>query len=88
MEPEILILDEPTRGIDVGAKAEIHRLIGELAKMNKAIIMVSSEMPEILSMSDRIIVMHEGTCTGELLRGEATQEKVLQLANRRNTLQL
>ncbi len=80
MEPEILILDEPTRGIDVGAKAEIHRLIGELAKMNKAIIMVSSEMPEILSMSDRIIVMHEGTCTGELLRGEATQEKVLQLA--------
>ncbi|NQT60848.1 MAG: sugar ABC transporter ATP-binding protein [Bacteroidetes bacterium] len=79
-EPEILILDEPTRGIDVGAKAEIHRLIGELAKMGKAIIMVSSEMPEILSISDRIIVMHEGELSGELQRSEATQEKILQLA--------
>ncbi|MDY0289974.1 MAG: sugar ABC transporter ATP-binding protein [Sphaerochaeta sp.] len=78
--PEILILDEPTRGIDVGAKSEIHRLIGELAKMGKSIIMVSSEMPEILSMSDRIIVMHEGAYSGELLRDEATQEKILQLA--------
>ena len=80
MEPEILILDEPTRGIDVGAKAEIHRLIGELAKMGKAIIMVSSEMPEILSMSDRILVMHEGDYSGELLKKDATQEKILQLA--------
>lgn len=78
--PEVLILDEPTRGIDVGAKSEIHRLIGELAKMGKSIIMVSSEMPEILSMSDRIIVMHEGSYSGELLRKEATQEKILQLA--------
>lgn len=78
--PEILILDEPTRGIDVGAKAEIHRLIGELAKAGKSIIMVSSEMPEILSMSDRIIVMHEGSYSGELMRDEATQEKILQLA--------
>ena len=78
--PEVLILDEPTRGIDVGAKSEIHRLIGELAKMGKSIIMVSSEMPEILSMSDRIIVMHEGEYSGELLRSEATQEKILQLA--------
>ncbi len=78
--PEILILDEPTRGIDVGAKSEIHRLIGELAKIGKSIIMVSSEMPEILSMSDRIIVMHEGAYSGELLREEATQEKILQLA--------
>lgn len=80
IEPEILILDEPTRGIDVGAKAEIHRLIGELAKMGKAIIMVSSEMPEILSMSDRIMVMHAGKYSGELTREEASQEKILQLA--------
>ncbi len=79
-EPEILILDEPTRGIDVGAKAEIHRLIGELAKLGKSIIMVSSEMPEILAISDRIIVMHEGELSGELQRSEATQEKILQLA--------
>jgi inositol transport system ATP-binding protein len=79
-EPEILILDEPTRGIDVGAKAEIHRLICELAKAGKAIIMISSEMPEILSMSDRIIVMHEGRYAGQLSRAEATQENVLQLA--------
>lgn len=78
--PEVLILDEPTRGIDVGAKSEIHRLIGELAKMGKSIIMVSSEMPEILSMSDRIMVMHEGKFSGEISREEATQEKILQLA--------
>ncbi len=79
-DPDILILDEPTRGIDVGAKSEIHRLICELAKAGKGIIMISSEMPEILSMSDRIIVMHEGGYSGELSREEATQEKVLQLA--------
>lgn len=78
--PEVFILDEPTRGIDVGAKSEIHRLIGDLAKMGKSIIMVSSEMPEILSMSDRILVMHEGKCSGEISREEATQEKILQLA--------
>lgn len=79
-EPEILIVDEPTRGIDVGAKAEIHRLIGELAKMGKSIIVVSSEMPEVLAMSDRIMVMHEGRVSGELSREEASQEKILQLA--------
>jgi inositol transport system ATP-binding protein len=78
--PEILILDEPTRGIDVGAKSEIHRLIGELAKMGKSIIMISSEMPEVLSMSDRIMVMHEGRNSGEISRKEATQEKILALA--------
>ncbi len=78
--PEVLILDEPTRGIDVGAKSEIHRLIGELAKMGKSIIMVSSEMPEILAISDRIMVMHEGKYSGELNRDEATQEKILALA--------
>ncbi len=80
MEPDILILDEPTRGIDVGAKAEIHRIISELAAMGKAIIMVSSEMPELLSMSDRIVVMHEGKYSGELDRSEATQNRVLELA--------
>lgn len=79
-EPDILFLDEPTRGIDVGAKSEIHKLMTKLAKMGKAIIMVSSEMPEVLGMSDRIIVMHEGEKAGELTREEATQERILQLA--------
>ena len=79
-EPDILFLDEPTRGIDVGAKAEIHKLMSRLARGGKAIIMVSSEMPEILGMSDRIIVMHEGELAGELPRAEATQERILQLA--------
>jgi inositol transport system ATP-binding protein len=80
-EPDILILDEPTRGIDVGAKSEIHKLMSKLAQNGKAIIMVSSEMPEILGMSDRIVVMHEGEKTGELTRAEATQEKILELAS-------
>jgi inositol transport system ATP-binding protein len=77
VNPEILIVDEPTRGIDVGAKAEIHRILSLIAKEGKGIIMVSSELPEILGMSDRIIVMHEGRITGELSRAEATQEKIL-----------
>ena len=79
--PDILILDEPTRGIDVGAKAEIHALMDELAKAGKAIIMISSEMPEILGMSDRILVMHEGKMSGILDKKEATQETVLALAS-------
>lgn len=78
--PDILILDEPTRGIDVGAKAEIHRLMSKLAQQGKAVIMISSELPEILGMSDRVIVMHEGKITGELTRDEATQEKIMQFA--------
>jgi inositol transport system ATP-binding protein len=78
--PKILILDEPTRGIDVGAKAEVHRLMSELTREGKTIIMISSELPEILGMSDRIMVMHEGGKTGELSRAEATQEKILHLA--------
>jgi len=78
--PRILILDEPTRGIDVGAKAEIHRLISDLAAKGLAIIMISSEMPEILGMSDRIMVMHEGHVSGFLDRAEATQEKIMHLA--------
>ncbi len=78
--PEILMIDEPTRGIDVGAKSEIHRLMSLLAQQGKAIIMVSSEMPEVLGMSDRIIVMHEGRVSGELSREEANQERVMHLA--------
>ncbi len=78
--PSILILDEPTRGIDVGAKAEIYRLMTELTHQGKTIIMISSELPEILGMSDRIMVMHEGDKIGELGRAEATQEKILHLA--------
>ncbi len=75
-----MILDEPTRGIDVGAKAEIHRIMSDLARQGVAIIMISSELPEILGMSDRIIVMHGGRVTGELSRAEATQEKIMALA--------
>jgi inositol transport system ATP-binding protein len=78
--PEILMIDEPTRGIDVGAKAEIHRLMSGLAREGKAIIMVSSEMPEILGMSDRVLVMSGGRLRAEFSRVEATQEKVLEAA--------
>jgi len=79
-KPKVIILDEPTRGIDVGAKYEIHSIMQNLAEEGIAIIMISSELPEILGMSDRIIVMHEGKLTGELSREEATQEKVITLA--------
>jgi inositol transport system ATP-binding protein len=79
-EPDLLILDEPTRGIDVGAKSEIYRLMTEFVRSGKAIVMISSELPEVLGMSDRIMVMHTGDKTGELSRAEATQEKILQMA--------
>jgi inositol transport system ATP-binding protein len=79
--PRILILDEPTRGIDVGAKAEIHRLISELAGQGVAVIMISSEMPEVLGMSDRVLVMHEGRMTGIVDRKDATQVKIMELAS-------
>ncbi|MFT5874908.1 MAG: inositol transport system ATP-binding protein [Clostridium sp.] len=78
--PDILILDEPTRGIDVGAKAEIHALMSKLVQQGKSVILISSELPEILGMSDRIIVMHEGRVTGEMSREEATQEKIMHFA--------
>ena len=78
---EILFLDEPTRGIDVGAKAEIYRLINRMAKEGKTIIMISSEMPELLGMCDRIMVMHEGHKMGELNAAEATQEKIMELCS-------
>ena len=82
-EPDILILDEPTRGIDVGAKAEIHTLITNLAAKGKAIILVSSELPEILGMSDRIAVMREGRLTGVVDRRDATQEVIMRYATMR-----
>ncbi len=78
-KPKVLILDEPTRGIDVGAKKEIHALMGELTRQGVAVVMVSSELPEVLGMSDRIVVMHEGRVVGEFLRGEASQQKIMQL---------
>ena len=78
--PDILFLDEPTRGIDVGAKAEIHRLMSKLAGQGKSIVMISSELPEILGMSDRILVVHEGRMVGELFPESADQEMVLKLA--------
>ena len=84
-EPRILILDEPTRGIDVGAKAEIHRLISELACKGVAIIMISSELPEVIGMSDRIMVMHEGKVKGEIMREDATQELIMKYAT--NTME-
>ncbi len=77
---KIFILDEPTRGIDVGAKQEIHRLIDEMVKEGIPILMISSELPEILGMSDRVYVMHEGRISAEYSRGEATQEKILRSA--------
>jgi ribose transport system ATP-binding protein len=79
-QSELLIFDEPTRGIDVGSKVEIYELMNELVARGAAIIMISSELPELLGMSDRILVMHEGRLGGELSRAEATQEKVMQLA--------
>jgi rhamnose transport system ATP-binding protein len=75
--PAVLILDEPTRGIDVGAKAEVHRIISDLAARGLAIILISSELPEVLAMADRVIVLHEGHVTGNFARAEATQERVM-----------
>ncbi|MDF2613342.1 MAG: rbsA [Clostridia bacterium] len=79
-KPKILILDEPTRGVDVGAKKEIYDIINNFKKEGMSIIMISSEIPEILGMSDRILVMHEGRITGELNREEATQESIMKCA--------
>ena len=75
--PQLLVLDEPTRGIDVGAKAEVHHMINDLAAQGLGIILISSDLPEILAMSDRILVMREGRQMGIFPRAEATQEKVL-----------
>jgi rhamnose transport system ATP-binding protein len=78
--PSVLILDEPTRGIDVGAKAEVHRIISELAATGLAIVLISSELPEVLAMADRVLVLHEGRVTGTFTRSEATQERVMNAA--------
>jgi simple sugar transport system ATP-binding protein len=78
--PQVLLLDEPTRGIDVGAKAEIYQLICRLAEEGAAIVLISSELPEILGLCDRILIMHEGRLAGELSPAEATQEKIIHLA--------
>jgi ABC-type sugar transport system ATPase subunit len=80
LNPEILILDEPTRGIDVGAKAEIHALMSQLAKQGMGILMISSELPEILGVSDRILVMREGELAAEFTREQATQEAIMSAA--------
>ncbi|MGE5373844.1 MAG: sugar ABC transporter ATP-binding protein [Bacteroidota bacterium] len=79
-QPRILILDEPTRGIDVGTKAAVHALMSKLASEGMAILMISSELPEVLGMSDRILVMHEGHMTAQFTRAEATQEKIIAAA--------
>ncbi|MCX7941559.1 MAG: sugar ABC transporter ATP-binding protein [Dictyoglomaceae bacterium] len=81
LNPKVLILDEPTRGIDVGAKVEVYSIINQLAKSGIGIIMISSEMPEVLAMSDRILVMSEGRLVAELSRKEATQEKIMTYAS-------
>jgi rhamnose transport system ATP-binding protein len=75
--PQVLIIDEPTRGIDVGTKSEVHRLLSELAGQGMGILMISSELPEVLGMADRILVMREGRITAEIARSEATSENVM-----------
>jgi rhamnose transport system ATP-binding protein len=79
-EPRVLILDEPTHGVDVGTKADVHRTISHLASEGLAILLISSELPEILGMADRVLVIREGRLVGELSREEATQEAIVQAA--------
>ena len=79
-EPRLIVLDEPTRGVDVGAKAEIYVRMRELTRQGVGIVMISSELPELLGMSDRILVFHEGRVSGELARSEATEQAVMHLA--------
>ena len=81
VKPKVLILDEPTRGIDVGAKYEIYELMEEMAQKGKCVIMISSEMPELMGMSDRIMVMCEGHKSGILDKSEVTDEKIMLLAS-------
>jgi D-xylose transport system ATP-binding protein len=79
-EPLVIFLDEPTRGIDVGAKLEIYEIINRLTDAGKAVLLVSSELPELIGMSDRIVILHEGRIGGEFNRDEATQENLLAAA--------
>jgi rhamnose transport system ATP-binding protein len=78
--PDVLIVDEPTRGIDVGTKAEVHRLLSELAAQGMAVLMISSDLPEVLGMADRVLVMHEGRLAAEIPRTQATEETVMAAA--------
>jgi D-xylose transport system ATP-binding protein len=81
-KPKVLFLDEPTRGIDVGARAEIYKIVGEMAKQGVGVVMVSSELPEVLGLSDRVLVLCGGRLTGEFSRDEATQERIMAAATR------
>jgi len=83
-KPRVLILDEPTRGVDIGAKAEVHGIISDLAAAGLGIILISSELPEVLAMSDRILVLHEGHMTAEIPRADATEERVMLAATGQN----
>ena len=80
-DPDIIILDEPTRGIDVGAKRDIYLLLGNLVRQGKAVIMISSEIPELMGICDRIMVMCEGNYSGEVSREEFSQERIMTLAS-------
>ena len=79
-KPRLLLVDEPTRGIDIGAKAEVHRIVRELASQGVAIVIISSDLPEVLSLADRVIVMREGRIVGEFQGEQATDESVMRLA--------
>ena len=80
-DPDVILIDEPTRGVDVGAKAEIHLLLREAVKSGKAVIMVSSEMPELMASCDRVMVMYEGKCTGMLENKELREERLMAMAS-------
>ena len=80
--PRVLLLDDPTRGVDVGAKAELYRLMDELCRDSMAIILTSSELPELLAVSDRILVLSEGSLTAEFTRDEATEQKIMEAATK------
>jgi rhamnose transport system ATP-binding protein len=79
-QPSLLIIDEPTRGIDIGTKAEVHRILDELAAAGTAVLMISSELPEVLGLADRVLVLHEGRLAGEFTRAEATEDKIMRAA--------
>jgi len=79
LRPKVLIVDEPTRGIDVGAKVEVHNLLFQMAASGIAIVVISSELPEIIALSDRVVLMRQGRVTGELARSEVSQEKLMTL---------
>ena len=79
LQPKVLIVDEPTRGIDIGAKVDVHNLLFEMARSGIAVIAISSELPEVLAISDRIVTMREGRVTGEIARADADQEKLMSM---------